>query len=257
VPADPGAPLRWLARGEQHLPEGLDWLGPREAARAATMTYAKRRSEFLVARWTAKQALTQAMGEPVAPHRLEIGHAPDGAPVPHLDGVPMERRLSMTDRAGWAVCLLSHSAMEVGCDLELVEPRSPAFVADYLTADEQRFVLAAGDDDERFLRANLVWSAKESALKVLRTGLRRDTRSVQVEVESSDVVGWSPFQVTATEGTVFPGWWQRFGSFVLTVAAAAPTPPPVSMEQPPGLAGAEPVHSWLRQPRVSPAGPPG
>jgi len=32
----------------------------------------------------------------------------------------------------------------VGCDIEIVEPRSDAFVRDYLTEPERRLVAAAG-----------------------------------------------------------------------------------------------------------------
>ena len=88
--------------------------------------------------------------------------------------------------------------MALGCDLELVEPRSDRFVADYLTAAEQQLVLGAGP--ERDLVANLIWSAKESALKVLRVGLRRDTRSVEVTLD-----GWGA--VTGSGAAARPGRW--------------------------------------------------
>ena len=89
--------------------------------------------------------------------------------------------MSLSDRAGWAVCLVGEALGRVGCDLEIVEPRSAGFVADFLTAAEQEYV-AAQPAAERDAAANLIWSAKESALKVLQTGLRRDTRSVEVRV---------------------------------------------------------------------------
>ena len=91
----------------------------------------------------------------------------------------------------------------------------------------------SGKGTARDLLANLVWCGKESALKVLRTGLRRDTRSVEVSFpEGGAVDGWAPMSVRAVEGTVFPGWWQRFGAFVadrgrdgaLRPAPAAPRP---------------------------------
>ena len=94
-----------------------------------------------------------------------------------------------------------------------------------------------------------MWSAKESALKVLRTGLRRDTRSVEVTcIDGGAVDGWHPLQVRPAEGGLFPGWWRRYGDFVLTVAAAAPLPPPTSLTDPPALADARPIHSWLDSP---------
>ncbi len=101
---------------------------------------------------------------------------------------------------------------------------------------------------ERDLVANLVWCGKESALKVLRTGLRRDTRSVEVSFPQGGAVdGWAPLSIRAVEGTVFPGWWQRFGAFVLTLAATEPFAPPRPLLDPPGLATATPAHSWLSE----------
>ena len=40
--------------------------------------------------------------------------------------------------------------------------------------------------------------------------------------QAPTVDGWAPMSVRAVEGAVFPGWWQRFGAFVLTVAATEP-----------------------------------
>ena len=80
---------------------------------------------------------------------------------------------------------------------------------------------------------------------MLRTGLRRDTRSVEVSFpERARVDGWAPLSICAVEGTVFPGWWQRFGAFVLTLAATGPFAPPRPLVDPPGLATAVPAHSW-------------
>ncbi|NJP88731.1 4'-phosphopantetheinyl transferase superfamily protein [Nonomuraea sp. FMUSA5-5] len=231
----------WLARGEGHLPAGDGWLAPEEARRAAGMRFAKRRTEFLVARWTAKEAMGRLF--PAPPYELEVRHHPSGAPEAYRAGAPLPVGVSLTDRAGWAVCLLGLEPGAVGCDLELVEPRSPAFVADYFTPAEREVI---GADP---LRANLLWSAKESALKVLRTGLRRDTRSVEVTLGCGPPSeGWTGLTVRAEEGRTFHGWWRRFGGFLLTVAADRPVPPPRALEEPPALAGAVPSHSWLAGP---------
>jgi 4'-phosphopantetheinyl transferase len=151
----------------------------------------------------------------------------------------------MTDRAGWAVCAIAPGGVEVGVDLELVEERTPLFVHDYFTPQE---AARAGHGADPMM-SNLIWSAKESALKVLRTGLRRDTRSVEVAVEDATNDGWGRLSVTG-DGIVSPftGWWQRYGLFVLTIVADAATAPPASLDSSPGLAGAEPVHSWLSAP---------
>ena len=129
----------WLARGEEHLPGDRSWLSWGEAEYVEGKRYTKRRTEFLVARWAAKQALGRVLSTPLTLaglRRIEVRHAASGAPVACLDGEPVDLQISLTDRAGWAVCLVSAGSGRLGCDLELVEPRSDAFVRDYLTARE-------------------------------------------------------------------------------------------------------------------------
>ncbi len=236
----------WLARGERDLPGDASWLSDAEVAYADAQRFSKRRTEFLVARWTAKQAVRTLLSMPDTAdslQRIAVRHAATGAPRVYLDGQPMDCRISLTDRAGWAVCLVGFESTPIGCDLELVEPRSDRFVRDYFTAAEQQYVRR----HERDVAANLIWSAKESGLKVLETGLRRDTRSVEVRL-AAVVEGWSRLTVHTASGPELPGWWRRFGAFLLTVAASASLPSPISLDNTSPLQVAEPVHSWIRQP---------
>jgi 4'-phosphopantetheinyl transferase len=224
------------------------------------MRFTKRRSEYLLRRWTCKQAVAVAAGLPAdagALARIEVANLPTGAPVVRLDGAPIELDVSLTDRAGWAVCLVAPGDLGIGCDLEIVEPRSPGFVTDFLTAGEQRYV-ASRPDVDRDAAANLLWSAKESALKVLRTGLRRDTRSVEITIADpadqgpdDDGGGWAPLKVGTAEGARMSGWWRRDGVFLLTVASQLPLPPPAPLSGSADLRVARPVHSWVTQPLTS------
>ncbi len=240
--------VRWLARGMQDVPPTAGWLSPAESGRLATLRFAKRRTETRLGRWTAKHAIARALDlgdDPATLARIELRPASSGAPMPFHAGKPAPVAVSLTDRADWAVCAVTGPGHAIGCDLELVEPRAEAFVRDWFTPRERDLVLGAGPA-ERQLLANLIWSAKESALKVLRTGLRRDTRSVEVDI--LDVGGhlrWARLLVRAEEGTRFPGWWRRYGEFLLTVAADHDHAPPLSLDQPPFLAAATPAHSWL------------
>jgi len=237
------ADLHWLSMGLGSVPAGDDWLTPREAAWAQRMRFPKRRSEYRMARWCAKNAVAALSTPPPPWHDIEIGHLPEGAPAAYIGGAPYPRRISMTDRADWAVCAVGPDGVEVGCDLELVEPRSTAFVRDYLVPVEQELALRDGTVDP--VMANLIWSAKESALKVLRTGLRRDTRSVTVSVETGDDGSWLPLEVMTVEGERFAGWWRRFGDFLLTICGDGATAPPQTIIEPAPLATAEPGHAWL------------
>ena len=246
----------WHSAGSAEVPAGDDWLSEREAARAAGMRYPKRRSEFRLGRWTAKTTIARLLEPPGNPGPLagiEIASAPGGAPDPRVREASAPVSISMTDRADWAVCLASTARLALGCDLELVESRSDSFVTDYLTTAEQRLVLDSGHD--RDLMANLVWSAKESALKVLRVGLRRATRSVEVTLEDRNVSGWGALQIRDLHSdAVFPGWWCCFGDFILTVAASDAIRPPNPLVEPPPLATAVPSHRWMgKRPHRAPA----
>lgn len=243
--------VSWHSAGMDSLPADDGWMDEAEAGRIGSMRFSKRRLESTLSRHTAKTTLVRALDlepGPSSMERVTIRNAADGAPEAYLDGGEIDVVIAMTDRADWAVCAVLHGSVRVGCDLELVEPRSDPFVRDYFTPAEQELTFGASDR-HRHLRANLIWSAKESALKVLRTGLRLDTRSVEVRLSPGPPsTGWNPLEVVGTD-TVFPGWWHRFGDFVLTVVAGAPVAEPESLVDPPALASAVPSHRWMERPR--------
>jgi 4'-phosphopantetheinyl transferase len=250
---EPGEALAtwWLARGEDELPGAAGWLSAAERSRAGALRYTKRRTDFLLGRWTLKLAVAKALGWPDDPAmlaRIEGRTAPTGAPLLYVDGQPAGRGVSLTDRAGCAVCLVAARDAAIGCDVEIIEPRSDAFARDYLTQAEQQLVGAAGP--ARHMAANLVWSAKESALKVLRTGLRRDTRSVEVDVAELNPPerAWSALRVRTAEGEVFPGWWRRSGPFLVTACWPGGGPPPGALEERSPIDTLLPSHRWLGRP---------
>ena len=256
--ARPG--LRWLSCGEDSSPPGTAWLSERERGYLDTIRFTKRRTEFLLRRHTGKRAVAAALGLPTddaALARVEILNRLTGAPYVQVDGERAALDISLTDRAGWGVALVgSEGAMAagtLGVDLEIVEPRTEGFVSDFLTPVEQDYVASRGRGDGWDAAANLVWSAKEAALKVLRVGLRADTRTVEVTVDHDgdpQEGGWQRLSVRHAEGQVFPGWWRRDGVFLLTIAALDDTPPPAHLPGGDDLTSATPIHSWLDNPQV-------
>lgn len=224
----------WLEQTEAEMPPENDWLSTAEATRLKGMRFAKRRADWRLGRWTAKRALASFWNSPASPLALaeiEICAAPTGAPEVILSDSPAAVSISLSHRGGRAMCAVSLSGQALGCDLEIIEPRTEAFVADYFVSEERELV-ARAPEPERFQLVSLLWSGKESALKALRTGLRLDTRSVVVmPMEGSlNVNGWGPLQVRCSEGQVFQGWWQRTHDLMRTLVADPPPPPPILLE---------------------------
>lgn len=229
----------WLEQTEADPPTADDWLSPHEQALLNAMRFPKRRNDWRLGRWTAKSALAlyflylKLPADPQVFASIEIRSAPTGAPEAYFGNQPVAATISLSHRAGIAACAVAMPGVELGCDLEIVEPRSDAFVAEYFTTTEQLFVAQASFADRPRLLA-MLWSAKESALKALHQGLRLDTRSVIVSSGDGvfDSHGWSPMQVRQADRRVFRGWWKHSDGVVRTVVAAPPPNPPVRLQFP-------------------------
>ncbi len=245
----------WLAHGEHEVPASRGWLTAHEYEHLASIRYTKRRDEYVTRRWTTKRAVAAVLGldgDDASLARVEVRHRESGAPYVQVDGEMADVDVSMSDRAGWAVCLVGppgvRSVGTLGIDLEIVEPRSDGFVEDYLTAAERDHVRSFVEADRRHEAANLIWSAKEAALKVQQVGLRADTRSVEVHVHGAPRTdGWAAMTITAADGPLH-GWWRRDGVFLLTIVCDAPCLPPEPLATSSDLARAEPRHSWIANP---------
>jgi 4'-phosphopantetheinyl transferase len=238
--------LYWLEQTESDVPADNDWLSVNEAVCLNAMRIPKRRADWRLGRWTAKSAVSSYLHLPAALDsftNMEICAAPDGAPEAFVGGHPAAVAISLSHSFGKAICVVAASNVHLGCDLEIVEPRSPAFVADYFTKTEQACIAQIPVEDRNRL-VTLLWSAKESALKALRAGLRLDTRSVVVDpfLPSFDLDVWSPLNVRYVgqgrpEGPVpgdhvFKGWWRTANSIVRTVVAAPAPDLPIPLKVP-------------------------
>jgi len=213
--------LLWADRPA--VPPGDDWLSPAEQAESRAFRHERRRGDFHLRRWTARLALRAAGFTGL----VEIRRDDQGAPACVAGGVPVS--LSLSDRQGRAICLLGPTGAPLGCDIEWVEPRSPAFIEQFLSPDEARRIDRAPEPD-RPLLANLAWSAKESALKALGVGLRRDTRTVVVHW-SPPLPTWGRLKATVPGEAAYDGWWRIDSGWVLTALAEhMPEPPCVLSE---------------------------
>lgn len=244
--------IHWLLQSLDDCPEILygdgtpAWLGAAEQERLRQLKVEKRRRDWLLGRWTAKNLVqsyvTQTTGESLALDAIFIGVDADGAPyVRCKERLPVS--LSISHSHGVAFCGLVENkrlrdyaiegleigdwrlpdsaqpptpqspnlpiSCSLGCDIEFIEPREPSFVSSFFTAEEMAAVAAAGRNQDVLITA--IWSGKEAVLKALREGLRIDTRRITCRFDPFDAPPqeWSPFTVKVDDGIAaqFPGVW--------------------------------------------------
>lgn len=249
----------WRDAGLPPREDAPHWLCAEERERLASFTVPKRADDWLVGRLNAKALLADAIdyrfGVRLRAADLFIARQPSGAPLARVvggagaaRGVPADLPLCLSNSHshGHALCAavwldgfeLAAPVRSLGVDVEWVEPRSEGFVRDFLTAGERAYCEAARGD-ERHLRANMVWSAKESVLKVVQRGLTVDTWWLSC-LPASDAENhwlpplltpvdgeWEPLDVTCdarfpTHGLQFNAMWREIGGFVATIAVGVP-----------------------------------
>jgi len=209
-------PWAWLSHSITDVPPDGGWLGERERSVLAGLKVLKRRADWRLGRFTAKAAAAAWLGVPIG--EVEILAAPDGAPEAWIGEERAPVSLSLSHRAGLAVALVALPDCAVGCDIELVEPRSDAFVREWFSPAEQELVFGAGP--RRHLLANLLWTAKEAAVKARREGLRLDPLHAAVRIGGGSAA-WTPLNVEwDDEQWTVDGWWREERGFVLTVVGA-------------------------------------
>ncbi len=216
--------LAWASASD--VPSGVAWLSEAERRVHEGLRFPSRVADWRLGRWTAKRAVAAALGlDTSRPDRIEVLATPGGAPEARLvdaDEVP-PLSLSLSHSRGVGFAAAAAAVLALGCDVETVEARSPEFVADYFTESERAWIAAL--PGERAMRANLLWSAKESALKAIGEGLRLDTRSVEahpIPPTDGDRSEWHAVVVEANGERTFSGFWRVLNGRVWTVVAAAP-----------------------------------
>ncbi|MDJ0751661.1 MAG: 4'-phosphopantetheinyl transferase superfamily protein [Woeseiaceae bacterium] len=213
------SPVLCTTQAQQQLPADLDWLTTGERERLDGFRFDKRRRDWLLGRWAAKNALLGISGLATSDiSRFEVDSAPNGAPVPRLDGRPYPVSLSLSHSKDRAFSAVSSEAVALGCDIELVEPRSDVFVETYFTESERADVEAVNPSDRDAL-VTKIWSAKESTLKALQTGLQADTRSVEVVDDGKRMSkDWGIARTIVRDDGELSCLWRLCDDFVLTIA---------------------------------------
>lgn len=209
------------------------WLTAREGDQWAALRSDKRRRDWLLGRWTAKRLvqawLAQRQGVCLPLNAVEVRAASDGAPVVSYQraGCDLPAPMISLSHAGLqGFCALSDAPARLGVDIERIEPRLPEFVDDYFTPAEVE-LLRQAPPATRDQHITAIWSAKEAALKALRTGLTVDARAVTARVlpATDGPRAWTACKVDLDarrlpQVPALRGWWRVMDGYVLALAVA-------------------------------------
>jgi len=205
------------------VPENDDWLSAGERVVLSGLRFPKRRNDWRIGRWTAKQAVIEflRMKSEADLSLFEIRAASDGAPEVFIRNEHAIVAISISHAGGRSFCVAGPPDMAPGCDIEQLEPRGGLLAADYFTPEENELVRATAPEKITFI-TNLIWSAKESVLKAMREGLRRDTRDISIQPEISRLSekenGWNRWTgVCRQTSREFHGRWRVDSRFVYTI----------------------------------------
>ncbi|MCB8982806.1 MAG: 4'-phosphopantetheinyl transferase superfamily protein [Ardenticatenaceae bacterium] len=225
--------IHWLVQAAGAHPELADgvslagMLHADEQTKLAALKTEKRRQDWVLGRWTAKQlvqtVVQQQTGRVAALPEIVVRNGRRGDPIIEYQGLAVS--LSLSHAHGHAFCaVVERPSWPIGADMEWIEPRSAAFMADYLTAAEQERVSQA-EGAMRDVLVTAVWSAKEAVLKALHLGLTVDTRCVECLIApvAERPSTWTPFTIGCDDGRLpqpvppLSGWWRVWDNFVLTL----------------------------------------
>ncbi len=162
-------------------------LDPHEARRAATISAAALRAEFVASRILLRRVLGSALGLPPAQPVIVLGAHGKPSLQRQDTGPPLHFNLSHS-RGAWLLALTREGAA-IGVDLELRErvPDAQRLAARIFTAAEREQLEAAGVQgeagrDTAFLRG---WTRKEAVLKATGSGFSLPARTVEVGIATA------------------------------------------------------------------------
>ncbi len=228
--------IKWLVQKLNDCPQLAqgrslaEMLSPAELEHYLTLKTDKRRSDWLLGRWTVKRLVLGTLNagiDHLPMPLISVERSVSGAPYVICERLS-SLSISISHSAGHALCALVEAAnVALGIDIEFVQPRSPAFLKDFFTLQERSFI-ASVPDDVRDVAVNAIWSAKESVLKAFQVGLKVDSRCISCELEFfADFTEWMPFRIEFHDRTllesdeIIQGWWRCDSGFVMTMAVGS------------------------------------
>lgn len=213
-------PIYWLFLERCAVPAHYDWLCKSEKDILSSFRFTKKRNDWLLGRWTAKHLIVQLTRGKLSESDIEILPSDSGAPEVSIQNSSNPVELSISHSSDHSFCIASLQKGSIGCDMEKIQARTHKFEEDYFTSCERRR-LEHTNQQEHAILSNLIWCGKEAVFKALKTGLRRDTRSVEVSIPEYWSSGsWNRTEVIDNkQNQLYEGQFMIENDFVFFVAS--------------------------------------
>jgi 4'-phosphopantetheinyl transferase len=217
----------WKIQDQQKFVD-LEWLSPTEFTHQQSFRFPKRKEDWLSGRWVAKSLLykTSEHLQNCQLSDFSIENYADGSPLVIRNGEILPGSISISHRSGFASAAWSPDLNDkIGIDLEMIEPKPASFIEDYFTINEKNLVYQQKPEDQPVI-SSLIWSAKEAVMKALQTGLRIDTRQIEIRMPFTlEKKDWNSLEISNYPGGYQSAYvfWKRTESMIITLAVLSKT----------------------------------
>lgn len=151
-----------LAKFNEHSQDYyLEFLSAKEKGRYDDYKYHARKKSFLLGRTTAKFSIKELCHADPTSYSIVSGIFSQ----PVVEGLTEKVQVSIAHTDLVCVSLAYKEQFPVGIDIEKINKKNIEVIMKVLTSDEQKFV------ESNEINAFLLWTAKESLGKALRTGI--------------------------------------------------------------------------------------
>jgi 4'-phosphopantetheinyl transferase len=202
----------------KEVPGHLDWLHPSELEIVHSLRFEKRRNDWLLGRWTAKNLLRESWFLDRELAQLAILPRENKAPFVFLNGVQQTCIISISHSHGQSFCVTSDGSFPVGCDLEKVARRSEPFLNDYFTQNEHQLFQTHDQELTKEVFYTLLWSAKEALMKATRKGMSLHPMKIEVSGIQLKKEGWNRLELKEhASNDSFTGYWTVKNNFIFVI----------------------------------------
>lgn len=166
---------------EDNLSAFLAALHPVEKERYETFAHSKRKNSYLLGRVAAKHAISNFLKINIKPNEVHIDSGVFSFPVVRFSH-PVQ--VSISHCQNIAIALAYDESHPLGVDLEQIDEKKADVIKSGLNPEELQ--LARSLNIAESVALTIIWSARESVSKILKTGITIDFKWLEINKLSSN-----------------------------------------------------------------------